>query len=128
MLRQRMLRPVTHTYLSTSCAHGLNSRCRRTCKYCAAPCVWPGHTDETIPPDTELRDRLRETVQYIDVGHGTHTAPDGTATEIISTVDLDDLGDNVVETLVDRILETLAGMLPREGPYASSDCPASPTG
>lgn len=28
----------THHYVSTACAHGKCTSCRRTCKFCAAPC------------------------------------------------------------------------------------------
>ena len=27
-----------HHYVSTACAHGLHSRCRSTCKFCATAC------------------------------------------------------------------------------------------
>lgn len=27
-----------HFYLSTACKHTLHDRCRKTCKYCEAPC------------------------------------------------------------------------------------------
>lgn len=32
-----------HDYLSTACHHGLHERCRKTCKFCAAPCKCECH-------------------------------------------------------------------------------------
>jgi hypothetical protein len=35
--------PTEHRYLSTACLHGLHDRCRRTCKFCNAPCQCTCH-------------------------------------------------------------------------------------
>jgi hypothetical protein len=36
---------MSHDYLSTACSHGLHDRCRRTCKFCRAPCRCGCHAD-----------------------------------------------------------------------------------
>lgn len=39
------LLPITvpHMYVSTSCTHGLHTRCRLTCKFCTALCLCDCH-------------------------------------------------------------------------------------
>lgn len=32
-----------HPYQSTACTHGLHDRCRKTCKFCSAPCMCECH-------------------------------------------------------------------------------------
>lgn len=35
-----------HAYVSTACLHGRHDDCRRTCKYCSAPCQHPAHASQ----------------------------------------------------------------------------------
>lgn len=122
--------PTLHQYRSTACEHGLHQpRCRRTCKFCGRPCLCPCHQGEDPAPDTELRDRLRETVRRIDLGKGTYTQADGTSIAGVLVLDLADLseGEQVIDTLVDHILDTLAAMPAREGPYRPEPAPKALT-
>lgn len=41
-----MSEPTEHRYNSTACLHGLHVRCRKTCKFCSAPCACPCHGAE----------------------------------------------------------------------------------
>jgi hypothetical protein len=54
---------MTHDYLSTACYHedltggdpGLHAACRRTCKFCDAPCACPRHASAGQPPLATVR-------------------------------------------------------------------------
>jgi len=39
-----------HVYVSTACLHEEHGRCRRTCKFCAAPCQCECHADNRNGP------------------------------------------------------------------------------
>lgn len=121
--------PTPHQYRSTACEHGLHQpRCRRTCKFCGRPCICHCHQGEDPGEDTELRDRLRETVRRIDLGQGTYTQADGTTVGGVLVLDLAHLsqGEHVIDALVNHILDTLAAMPAREGPYRPEPAPKAP--
>lgn len=47
---------VRHRYVSTACQHDLHDRCRKTCKFCAEPCLCPCHENEQPPRPGEPLD------------------------------------------------------------------------
>ena len=48
-----------HAYVSTACAHGECGSCRRTCKYCNAPCLHDCHPTAVFLPGSWV-DQARE--------------------------------------------------------------------
>jgi hypothetical protein len=40
-----------HAYTSTACWHQLHLECRKTCKWCIAPCLCPCHASHPGDPE-----------------------------------------------------------------------------
>jgi hypothetical protein len=61
--------PSPHAYISTACFHGLcGGACRKTCKYCDAPCACPCHRGSAAalpePWVDQARGIARELLRY----------------------------------------------------------------
>lgn len=50
-----MVETALHRYYSTACQHGIHVECRRSCKWCEAPCQCACHGAEpdVLPGETD---------------------------------------------------------------------------